>query len=308
MKESFSVDSLVLPPGEHTKSLSSIEKIIQILLDSNIERNSVLISLGGGVIGDLTGFASSIILRGVNFVQIPTTLLAQIDSAIGGKTGINTPQGKNLVGTFYQPKAVISDINSLKSLPQRQLISGYAEICKYGLIGDKSFWEWLERNGSLILDNKPDEVTYAIKKSCLIKAKIVAEDEHERNKRALLNLGHTFAHALESHLSYSEELLHGEAVSIGIIMAFKLSEKLGYCSEQDCERVKKHFELANLPIKNKSIYQSKDINRIIEKMKQDKKVKKGKLTFVLVRGIGEAFIEEDVGISKVKQTLEEFIN
>ncbi len=302
-KHNIVYKSIVIDAGEKTKSFQSANRICNWLLENNIERSSMLIGLGGGVIGDLTGFVASITLRGIDFIQIPTTLLSQVDSSVGGKTGINTPQGKNLIGTFFQPKAVISDSNTIKTLPKRQVLAGYSEICKYGLINNFEFWCWLEKNGHLVIQGDSKYLNQAVKTSCISKAEIVKKDEKESGERALLNLGHTFAHALENELNYSDELLHGEAVSIGIILAFTLSNNLGYCSTNDVKRIANHFKKVNLRMPS-SISKNMKIDNIIDNMSKDKKVKNNKITFVLVRGIGKAFLTQDVELGKLRESLE----
>ena len=287
-------DALVLPPGESTKSFAQLQTVVEAMLAAKVERSTTAIALGGGVIGDLTGFAAAVTLRGIDFVQIPTTLLAQVDSSVGGKTGINTAQGKNLAGSFHQPKAVLTDIKTLETLPERECLSGYAEVCKYGLLGNQMFWSWLEENGVGVVNGDPDAVTQAIEVSCRAKARIVADDEHENGVRALLNLGHTFGHAFEAELGYSGAILHGEAVAIGMVMAFDLSVRLGLCPAKDADRVRQHFNTIGLsvapPVRAKRI--RTDI--FMGHMMQDKKVDDGNITFVLTRGIGEAFLTQDV--------------
>ncbi len=298
-------EALVLPAGETTKNFENLEKVVSTFLSNNIERSTTVIALGGGVIGDLTGFAASVVLRGINFIQIPTTLLAQVDSSVGGKTGINTAHGKNLVGSFHQPIAVITDIDTLKTLQARELRAGYAEICKYGLLGDAAFWQWLEDNGADVLAGDPQALSYAIHTSCVTKARIVAEDERESGVRALLNLGHTFAHALEAELGYTGHLLHGEAVAIGMVMAFELSARLGLCPVDDPQRVRTHLEAMGLttsPPKDPGLL---DVNVLMNHMTHDKKVKSGKLAFVLVRGIGQAFLTQDVSVADVMSVIED---
>lgn len=295
--------SMIVDAGENTKSFKSVNHICNWLLDNNVERSSILIALGGGVIGDLTGFIASIILRGINFIQIPTTLLAQVDSSVGGKTGVNTSQGKNLIGSFYQPKAVISDSSTIKTLPRREILAGYSEICKYGLINNLDFWCWLEKNGHKVVHGESKALNEAVKISCISKAEIVKKDEKESGERALLNLGHTFAHALEKELNYSSELLHGEAVSIGIILAFTLSNHIGYCPLSDVERVTDHFKKINLRMPS-SINKNIKIDKLIDNMNKDKKVRNNKITFVLARGIGKAFLTQDVKLDKLKGSLE----
>ena len=295
---------LVLPAGEAAKDFSHLERVVEAFLDAKVERSTTAIALGGGVIGDLTGFAASIVLRGIDFVQIPTTLLAQVDSSVGGKTGINTAQGKNLVGSFYQPKAVLADIDTLKSLPERERRAGYAEICKYGLLGDQDFWAWLEENGAAVIAGDPAAVFHAVETSCAAKARIVAEDERENGRRALLNLGHTFAHALEAETRYSGALLHGEAVAMGMIMAFELSARLGLCPDEDAARVRAHFNAVGIPVSPAHNTKPLSADVILTHMAQDKKVKDGEITFVLVRGIGHAFLTQDVPRAELISVLE----
>jgi len=287
-------ESLVLPAGESMKDFANLERLVDTLLSAKLERATTLIALGGGVVGDLTGFAASIVLRGVDFVQIPTTLLAQVDSSVGGKTGINTSRGKNLVGSFHQPIAVLADINVLETLPKRECLAGYAEVCKYGLIGDKEFWCWLEENGANIIGGDSAATAHAIETSCAAKARIVAEDERENGARALLNFGHTFAHAYESEAGYSGALLHGEAVAIGMYAAFTLSARLGLCPDDEVNRIHKHFKSVGLPVNVPQNIGISDPNILVSHMKQDKKVHDSKVTFVLTRGIGEAFLTQDV--------------
>ena len=238
-------------------------------------------------------------------MQIPTTLLAQVDSSVGGKTGINTSHGKNLVGSFHQPSAVIVDIDTLKTLPERELRAGYAEMCKYGLLGDKNFWQWLEGRGTDVLAGDPQALSHAIHTSCTTKARIVAEDERESGVRALLNLGHTFAHALEAELGYSGHLLHGEAVAVGMIMAFELSTRLGLCPKEDSHRVRAHFDAVGLATSLPKDVNPLEVDVLMNHMAHDKKVKSGKLTFVLVRGIGDAFLTQDVAAADVMSVLED---
>ncbi len=297
---------IVLPPGEQTKSFAQLEEVLDRLLEARIERSSVLVALGGGVIGDLAGFAASIVLRGIDFVQIPTTLLAQVDSSVGGKTGIDTRWGKNLVGSFHQPRLVLADIDTLATLPRRQVLAGYAEIVKYGLIGDAAFFAWLEDHGSALRDGDEAARQHAVKVSCAAKARIVAADERESGARALLNLGHTFAHALEAECGYSDELLHGEAVAIGLVMAFDLSARLGLCSSEEAARVERHLAAVGLPTEPTAIAgRVWDIERLIDHMRRDKKVQGGRITFVLARGIGQAFVARDVDLKEVSGLLEQ---
>ena len=284
------VHTLILPAGEKTKSFKFLQQVIDFVLNLSIERNFTLIAFGGGVIGDLTGFAASSILRGIDFIQIPTTLLSMVDSSVGGKTGINTAQGKNLVGAFYQPKLVLMDLNLLSTLPAREFASGYAEVAKYGLINNPTFFAWLDKNIRAIKKREPEALIHAITESCKAKRDIVAADERESNVRALLNLGHTFGHALEAETGFSRKLLHGEGVAIGMIQAFALSVKLGLCSANDLEKAKAHLKKAGLPI----VAPTLSPEALLGHMRKDKKVKDGKMVFILARGIGQAFIADNV--------------
>lgn len=296
-------DSLILPPGESTKTFANLEHVVETMLAAKVERSTTVVALGGGVIGDLSGFAAAITLRGMDFVQVPTTLLAQVDSSVGGKTGLNTAQGKNLAGRFHQPKAVLADTDVLSSLPKRERLAGYAEVCKYGLLGDADFWTWLEANGTRVLANEDDALIYAVEESCKAKARIVIEDERESGVRALLNLGHTFAHAFEAELGYTGKLLHGEAVGLGMVIAFDLSVRLGLCPADDASRVRAHLDSVGLPVTAKGLGKL-DANALLGHMAQDKKVKDGAITFVLVRGIGQAFLTQDVPLDEVTSVLQ----
>lgn len=300
----IAVESVVLPHGEQTKSFEHLEALADRLLEAGVERNSMLVALGGGVVGDLTGFAASIMLRGIDFVQIPTTLLAQVDSSVGGKTGINTRRGKNLVGSFHQPRLVLADIAALATLPRRQLLAGYAEVVKYGLLGDAPFFAWLERHGQAVLNGDADLCREAVMRSCAAKAAIVSQDEREAGRRALLNLGHTFGHALEAECGYSDALLHGEAVAIGMVMAFELSVQLGLCPSGDAARCVRHLASVGLPTTLAAVAgPGWSVDRLIDHMRHDKKVSGGRLTFVLARGIGDAFVTRDVPLDAVRQLL-----
>jgi 3-dehydroquinate synthase len=300
--------AVVAPPGEASKSFSVVEGLCERLLEMGVERRDLVIALGGGVIGDLAGFAASILRRGAPFVQIPTTLLAQVDSSIGGKTGVNTPQGKNLVGTFWQPGLVIADTEVLQTLPPREFRAGYAEVVKYGLLGNAPFFEWLERNSERVLrGNDAAARAWAIGTSCRAKAEIVAGDEFEAGRRGLLNLGHTFGHALEAWAGYGGDLLHGEGVAVGMVLAFELSEEMGLCPPGASERVAAHLRGAGLPARvadlagaGKGLPQAEEL---IRHMTQDKKVKGGRLTFVLARGLGEAFLTQDVDAGRLEAFL-----
>ncbi len=303
------VEMMVLPPGEKTKSFKQLERICGWLLDHGVHRNSIVMAVGGGVIGDLSGFAASTIMRGVSYVQVPTTLLAQVDSSVGGKTGINMAQGKNLVGAFYQPISVIADIETLKTIPKRELLAGYAEVVKYGLINDLGFFQWLEDNGKDVCALDPEAVSHAIEKSTKAKAEIVESDEKESDRRALLNLGHTFGHALETAAKYDGRLLHGEGVAIGTILAFDLSLRLGHCTQEDMERVEAHFSAVGLPTRVSFIEPAlkTDVDSLMEIMKKDKKATGGQMTFVLPAAIGETFITKDVPEGIVRDVLKDAI-
>ena len=304
--------SIVLESGEHTKSYNHVETLTGQFLDARIERSTTLIAMGGGVVGDLVGFCAAITLRGLNFVQIPTTLLAQVDSSVGGKTGINMPQGKNLIGAFHQPQLVLTDICTLDTLPARDLRSGYAEIVKYGMIDNKDFFNWLEINGPAVVGVgiKADKAVrhHAILTSCMTKAAIVSADETEQGSRALLNMGHTFGHVLEAKTEYSKALTHGEAVSIGMSMAFDLSVRIGICPSEDRDRLKRHLKMCGLPIGlNELKDDSWSASNLIDLMHQDKKVSGGILTFILAHGIGKPVITNDVGIADVTAVLDDYL-
>lgn len=297
--------SIVLKPGEATKSFRELGPLCERLLELGLERGDAVVPFGGGVIGDLAGFAAGILRRGVRFVQIPTTLLAHVDSSVGGKTGINTPQGKNLIGVFHQPSLVIADTGVLATLPPRELRAGYAEVVKYGLLGDAEFFAWLETNWGQVFSNSGAALTHAIETSVKAKAAIVARDETETGDRALLNLGHTFGHALEASTGYSDRLLHGEGVAIGMCLAFKFSESLGHCAKGTANRVVQHLKAAGLPTAIGDIPGEKaPVDELVRLMGQDKKVRQGKLTFILVRGIGQAFVARDVPPETVKSFLQ----
>jgi 3-dehydroquinate synthase len=298
--------SIVLRPGEATKRFGELERLSEGLLEMGLERGDMVVAFGGGVIGDLAGFASSILRRGVRLVQIPTSLLAQVDSSVGGKTGINTPQGKNLIGTFHQPSLVIADCDVLKTLPEREMRAGYAEVAKYGLLGDAEFFDWLEANWSGVLAHDDACLMQAVETSVRAKAGIVIADEKEAGLRSLLNLGHTFGHALEAATGYSDRLLHGEGVSIGMVLAFELSERLGLCEEGTARRVADHLAVAGLPTRIRDIPgPALEAGELVRLMGQDKKVRQGRMTFVLVRGIGEAFLTQDVDMEQVRNLLDD---
>jgi 3-dehydroquinate synthase len=301
----IAIDSIVLEAGEQTKSFAGLEGLLTRLLELGIERRTTLVALGGGVIGDLTGFAAAVALRGIDFVQIPTTLLAQVDSSVGGKTGIDTPQGKNLVGAFHQPRLVLADTATLDTLPRRQMLAGYAEVAKYGLINDPGFFAWLEGNGVDVIERADGPLRHAVLKSCKNKARVVAADEREQDARALLNLGHTFGHALEAECGYSDELLHGEAVAIGMVMAFDLSARLGLCPLEDAARVQRHLASVGLPT-SPSWIDGRDwqAERLIRHMSRDKKVQDGRIAFVLAKGIGKAFFPAHAELEEISALLE----
>ena len=302
----ISMQSLVLPAGESTKSWAQFTRAAEWLLDQKVERNGMVIAFGGGVIGDLVGFAASVLRRGVRFVQVPTTLLAQVDSSVGGKTGINAPQGKNLIGAFHQPSLVLADTEVLGTLSARDFLAGYGEVVKYGLLGDSDFFQWLETNGPALAAGDMATRIAAVKRSCEMKAGIVARDETEKGERALLNLGHTFCHSLEAATGYSDRLLHGEGVAIGCALAFELSARMGLCSQEDPSRVRAH--LKNMKMKTDLSDIEGDLpssEKLVELMMQDKKVQDGKLHFILARGIGEAFVTPDVDLDMVRTLLDD---
>ena len=297
--------SVIVSPGESTKCFATLADVADQLLRFGIERGDVVIALGGGVVGDLAGFAASILRRGVRFVQIPTSLLAQVDSSVGGKTGINTAQGKNLIGAFHQPSLVLADTEVLSTLPLRQLRSGYAEVVKVGLLGDRAFYERLETGWRGVFGNDPRALTTAIETSVAAKAAIVARDETETGDRMLLNLGHTFGHALEAWAGYSDTLLHGEAVAIGMAQAFRFSEQQGHCPPGIALRVETHLRATGLPTCVADIPGAArpDVDTLLRLMAQDKKVQRGKLTFILARAIGDAFVARDVSTDAVRAFL-----
>jgi 3-dehydroquinate synthase len=296
--------SITVNAGDSSKNYNTLQSVLNKMMANGIDRKSVVVALGGGMVGDLAGFAASIVLRGIDFVQIPTTLLAQVDSSVGGKTGIHSGHGKNTIGTFYQPKLVIIDVALLDSLPKRETLAGYAEIIKYGLINDEPFFRWCKANGERLLKGDREAQIYAIAASCKNKAEVVGADERESGIRALLNLGHTFAHALETATGYSDKLLHGEAVAIGVVMAFRLSAQLGFCPHDDAYEVRDYYAAAGLPVTPKPFIQ--DLDRLIRLMKQDKKAEDGKLTLILTRGIGKTFVTRDVKESDVRDLWQQY--
>ncbi len=308
--EGIASKSLTLPYGEQTKSFSQLEKVIDFLLENKIDRKATIIAFGGGVIGDLAGFAAAVVMRGVDFIQIPTTLLSQVDSSVGGKTGINTSRGKNLVGSFHQPRIVLADIGLLQTLPHRELLAGYAEVVKYGLINDPAFFAWLEENGERVINGDLRAQTQAVVTSCKAKADIVALDERESGARGLLNLGHTFGHALEAEAKYNGSLLHGEAISIGMLMAHDISVELGFCASEDAQTVRSHFHKIGLPLETSFVSSNAlggkrlEVSRLMDHMSRDKKVNDGRLTFVMTKGIGQAYLDNAVDMTTVAEFLE----
>lgn len=288
--------TIVLEPGEATKSLAQLGDVVDRLLEMGLERNDLVIALGGGVIGDLAGFAASVVRRGLRFVQIPTSLLAQVDSSVGGKTAVNSRHGKNLIGAFHQPSLVLADTDVLSTLPGRQMRAGYAEVVKYGLLGDRAFYDWLEVHRASLFGNDPSILAEAVRRSVAAKAAIVARDETETGDRMLLNLGHTFGHALEAWAGFSDRLLHGEAVAIGMAQAFRLSEEMGLAPKGTAAAVAAHLAAAGLPTVVSAIPGPgrPTAAELLRLMGQDKKVRAGRMTFILVRGIGEAFITREV--------------
>jgi 3-dehydroquinate synthase len=295
---------ITVPAGEGSKSFAMLERVCEALLDARTERGDLVIALGGGVIGDLAGFAASIVRRGLDYVQVPTSLLAQVDSSVGGKTAIDSRHGKNLIGAFHQPILVLSDTALIDTLPPRELRAGYAEIVKYGLISDAEFFAWLETNAQEVFAGGPAR-EHAIAVSCRMKATIVARDERETGERALLNLGHTFGHALEAAAGFSGRLLHGEAVALGIILAFRFSARCGLLPASLAVRVARHFEAVGLPSNMASLLGGPpDADTLMALIAQDKKVRHGKLTFILVRAIGTSFVAHDVESAAVRAFLE----
>jgi shikimate kinase/3-dehydroquinate synthase len=304
----FATSTVIVPAGEATKNVDSYLSVVDQLLEARVERRTAVIALGGGVVGDLAGFAAATTLRGLPFVQIPTTLLSQVDSSVGGKTGVNTKRGKNLVGAFYQPRMVLADTGALATLPPRELRAGYAEIVKAGLIGDAGFFAWCERHGPALVGGDRLAQAEAIERACAFKAAVVGDDEREEKPndgRALLNLGHTFGHALEAEYGYDGGLLHGEGVAIGLGLAFRLSEKLGHCPGEDVDRVVSHIGSVGMASDLRSLNRRFSAAALIGHMRRDKKVRDGALHFVLVHGIGDAFTSSDVPPDAVEELLRE---
>ncbi|NVJ97293.1 MAG: 3-dehydroquinate synthase [Alphaproteobacteria bacterium] len=303
----ITVSSVVLPAGEATKSYDRFTDLTNQLLALGTERKDTLIALGGGVIGDITGFAAAVLRRGMDFIQVPTSLLAQVDSSVGGKTGINTPHGKNLLGAFHQPRMVVIDLAVLDTLPARELQAGYAEIVKYGLIDDPDFFSWLEENGARIRTGDRTAQAYAVAKSCEAKARIVAEDEFEAGKRALLNLGHTFGHALEAECAYDGTLLHGEGVAIGMAMALDLSVRMGIANPEDLVRYRAHLQSVNMMASAAQVGKALDAGQLLGHMAQDKKVDAGEIVFIL-GPIGGAATHKGIDLDLVKAVLQDSID
>jgi len=300
----IATDVIVMPPGEETKSWEGLSQLSDQLLQLELDRGDMIVAFGGGVVGDLTGFAASIYKRGIDFIQIPTTLLAQVDSSVGGKTAIDTPRGKNLIGAFHQPRLVLADLDVLATLPEREMRCGYAEVIKYGMLGDAAFFAWCEEHGCKVLHADNAALAHAVVRSVEMKAKIVEADEKEAGRRALLNLGHTFAHALEAENGYGEALKHGEAVGAGCALAFRFSAHLGHCSPADAGRVEAALRKAGLPTRLAEVpghpFAS---DRLIAHMAQDKKAEGGALTFVLARAIGDAFVAKGVATEALRAFL-----
>jgi shikimate kinase/3-dehydroquinate synthase len=297
---------VVVPPGESSKSLASWQSVVDQLLEARVERRTTVIALGGGVVGDLAGFAAAATLRGLPLVQMPTTLLSQVDSSVGGKTAINTAQGKNLIGAFYQPRMVLADTDTLATLPRRELGAGYAEIAKAGLIGDAAFFAWCEMNGAAVVSGNREAQAEAIMRACAFKAAVVGDDEREEKPndgRALLNLGHTFGHALEAEYGYGGGLLHGEGVAVGLGLAFRLSARLGLCAIADADRVVSHIAAMGIPAELNMLNRRFSAATLIGHMRRDKKVQDGALKFVLAKGVGQAFTASDVPLEAVTDLL-----
>ena len=303
LAEIAEITTLILPDGEPTKSLATVEKVISSMLEASCDRKTTVIALGGGVTGDLVGFSAACYLRGVDFIQIPTTLLSQVDSSVGGKTGVNHALGKNMIGAFYQPKAVIIDINTLATLDQRQFSAGLAEVIKYGLLGDIEFLQWIESNIDAIMLRDKGALTYIIERSCQAKATVVAADEKEQGVRALLNLGHTFGHAIENAKGYGQ-WLHGEAVGLGMLMAADLSKRLGSISSDDVARVKQILDAAQLPVTGVGDVTAEQLHSL---MAVDKKTEHGQLNFVLFERLGKTHVTNEVDKKLLMQTLNAFV-
>lgn len=300
----YAIHRIVVEAGEQTKSWDGLQQVTDAFVTAGLDRKDVVIALGGGVIGDLTGFACAIYMRGIDFIQIPTTVLAQVDSSVGGKTAIDHPQGKNLIGAFHQPRLVLCDLDVLSTLPQREIRCGYAEIIKYGLLGDRAFFDWLEANDTRVLSLEPDAIQYAVARSVEMKAEIVAQDEREGGVRALLNLGHTFGHALEAEVGFGDTLLHGEAVAVGMGQAFRYCAANGLCSAEEADRAIAAIAHAGLPTRMSDIRNAPfDPGRLLEHMGHDKKAEGGTLTFVLATAIGRAYVAKQVAEDSIREFL-----
>lgn len=302
--EGINATPVLVPAGEGSKSFEMLARVSDDLLALELDRGDLIVAFGGGVVGDLAGFAAAIYKRGIDFVQIPTTLLAQVDSSVGGKTAIDTPRGKNLIGAFHQPRLVLADLDVLSTLPAREIRAGYAEIIKYGLLGDADFFAWLEAHGADVIALASEPLAHAVRRSVEMKAQIVAEDEREGGRRALLNLGHTFGHALEAESGYGEALLHGEAVAIGMAQAFRFSAGQALCSPQDAVRAETAIAAVGLPVRMDALPGHPfEGERLLAHMGQDKKAEGGRLTFILTRALGDAFVARDVDADSILQFL-----
>jgi 3-dehydroquinate synthase len=301
----IATEAIILPPGEGTKDLTHFGRLVESILGVGIERGTMLVALGGGVVGDIGGFAAATLLRGIDFVQLPTTLLAQVDSSVGGKTAINTATGKNLLGAFYQPRLVLADTASLATLPRREVRAGYGEVVKYGLIRDAAFFEWLETEGRAVCDLEAAALTHAVTVSCRMKAAIVAADEREAGERELLNFGHTFGHALEAETGFGDRLLHGEAVALGMVLAFDFAVRLGLASGQDAHRVRRHLVDAGLPTTlAEAGLGGRDADRLLTHMGKDKKVRDGAITLIMPRRIGDCFVMRNAPLDELRAFLQ----
>lgn len=296
-------DMVTVPPGEGSKSFAELERVCDRLLSLGLDRKDAIVALGGGVVGDLTGFAAAIYMRGVDFVQAPTTLLAQVDSSVGGKTAIDTRRGKNLIGAFWQPRLVLADLDVLNTLPEREMRAGYAEVLKHALLGDAELFRRLETLGAEVFDAKPDALLHAVARSVEMKAQIVAEDAREAGRRMLLNLGHTFGHAIEAETGFGEGLNHGEAVALGCAMAFRFSVELGLCPPQDAERVERAFRAVGLPTRLDQANRRLPADALLKHMTQDKKAEAGQVVLILALGIGRAFVARDVDGTRLRRFL-----
>ncbi|MDO1558904.1 3-dehydroquinate synthase [Brevundimonas sp. 2R-24] len=294
---------ITVAEGEAAKSFEGLQSLLGVLLDSGLDRGDAVLALGGGSTGDLAGLAAALYMRGIDVIQAPTTLLAQADSAVGGKTAIDAPQGKNLIGAFWHPRLVLCDLEALDTLDDRQMRSGYAEVLKYGLLGDRAFFEWLEANGAAVLDREPEHLAHAVETSVRAKAAIVAEDPREAGRRALLNLGHTFGHAWEAEGGFGEVLTHGEAVALGCVQAFQLSARLGLCNAEEAHRVEAAVRETGLPVRAPAALRGVSADALLARMAGDKKAEGGRLTLILARGIGRAEVVRDVAPEAVREVL-----